>query len=204
MNVVFDLGGVLFHWQPHEIVARVLPEHAPTRQAADRWVIDIFQGYGGDWGEFDRGTLAPAALAERIACRTGLGVAQARAVIDAVPGALVPMAATVSLLEPLRRRGSALFFLSNMPEPYARHLEATHDFLGLFRRGVFSARVQLIKPEPAIFAHAAEHFGVDPAQTLFIDDLASNIEAARAAGWQGLHFHSPRQCEAELVRRGLL
>jgi putative hydrolase of the HAD superfamily len=204
MNVVFDLGGVLFHWLPHEIVAQVLPEHAPTREAADRWVADIFEGYGGDWGEFDRGVLAPAELAERIARRTGLSAAQARAVIDAVPAALVPIDGSVSLLKRLHRRGHPLFYLSNMPQPYALHLEATHDFLGLFRRGVFSARARLIKPEPAIFAHAAGSFGVPAARIFFIDDVASNVRAAQAAGWQALHFQSPRQCEAELLRRGLL
>ena len=204
MNLVFDLGGVLLHWQPHEIVAAVLPDLAPTRAAADRLVRNIFQGYGGDWGEFDRGTLAAAPLAQRIARRAGIGVAQARAAIEAVPAALVPMAATVGLLERLHRHGCALFFLSNMPEPYARHLEATHDFLGLFRRGLFSADVRMIKPEPAIFAYAAECFGVEPAQTLFIDDLQPNIEAALAAGWQVLHFHNAQQCEGELMARGLL
>ena len=204
MNIVFDFGGVLFDWLPQEIVAQVLPEHAPTREAADRWVADIFEGYAGDWGEFDRGVLAPAELAERIARRTGLSAAQARAVIDAVPAALVPIDASVSLLKRLHRRGHPLFFLSNMPQPYALHLEATHDFLSLFRHGVFSARVQLIKPEPAIFAFAAESFGVQAAQALFIDDVAANVRAAQDAGWQALHFRSPQQCEAELAQRGLL
>ncbi len=204
MNLVFDFGGVLLHWQPHEIVARVLPDLAPTRAAADRLVADIFQAYGGDWGEFDRGTLGPAPLVDRIARRTGLSAAQARAVIDAVPRALVPIEASVRLLERLHQRGAALFFLSNMPAPYARHLEAAHGFVGLFRRGVFSGDVQLIKPEPAIFAHAAEAFDVVPAQTLFIDDLAPNVDAARGAGWQALRFQSAAQCEVELVARGLL
>lgn len=204
MNLVFDFGGVLFHWQPHEIVAGVLPELAPNRAAADRLVNDIFQGFGGDWGEFDRGTLEAAPLATRIAGRTGLSVSQARAVIDAVPDALTPIAETVRLLKRLNQRGRALYFLSNMPRPYARHLETAHDFLGLFRRGVFSADVQLIKPEPAIFAHAARHLGLASGPTLFIDDLAPNIQAARAAGWQALHFQSPRQCEAELAVLGLL
>lgn len=204
MNLVFDFGGVLFHWQPHEIVASVLPELAPTRAAADRWVGDIFQGFGGDWGEFDRGTLDAAPLAERIARRTGLSARQARAVIDAVPEALTPIAETVGLIERLSRRGRALYFLSNMPRPYARHLEATHGFLGLFQRGVFSADVQLIKPEPAIFAHAVQHLGLADGPTLFIDDLLPNVEAARAQGWQGLHFRDPRQCEAELAALGLL
>ncbi len=204
LNLVFDFGGVLFHWRPHEIVQQVLPELAPTRAAADRWVLDIFQGYGGDWGEFDRGTLAAAPLAERIARRTGLRVAQARAVIDAVPHALTPMVASVALLERLHQRGSALFYLSNMPGAYARHLQATHAFIGLFRRGLFSADVRLIKPEPAIFAHAAATFGIEPAQTLFIDDVVANVDAARVAGWQALHFQNSQQCEAALLQRGLL
>jgi putative hydrolase of the HAD superfamily len=62
VNVVFDFGGVLFRWQPHEFIARLLPEHAPTPQAAQTLVAAFFQGYEGDWGEFDRGTVAPDAL----------------------------------------------------------------------------------------------------------------------------------------------
>ena len=77
-------------------------------------------------------------------------------------------------------------------------------FLGLFRAGVFSARVQLIKPEAAIFEHAQAAFGIDPGHTLFIDDLVRNAQAARAAGWQAMHFESPAQCRAALCARGLL
>ena len=204
MNIVFDFGGVLFHWQPHEFIARLLPQHAPDAPAAHALVGEFFQGYGGDWGEFDRGTVEPGPLAERIARRTGLTLAEVRQVMDAVPGELQPIPGTVALLRRLHARGHALHFLSNMPAPYADHLEATHDFLSLFRSGVFSARVQLIKPEAAIFAHAQQAFGVEGADTLFIDDLAHNIEAAQQAGWQGLHFQDPAQCELELNRRGLL
>ena len=205
MNLVFDFGGVLFHWQPHAIVAAALPELTPSRAAADRLVADIFQGYGGDWGEFDRGAVAVDVLAQRIARRVpAVSAAQARAVIDAVPAALLPIAGTVALLQQLHARGHALYFLSNMPEPYARHLEATHHFLRLFRRGVFSARVKMIKPEPAIFEHAAEAFGIVPAHSLFIDDMARNVAAAQVAGWQAFQFSDPAQCEAELSRRALL
>lgn len=204
MNIVFDFGGVLFQWQPHVFIARLLPQHAPDAAAADALVGEFFQNYRGDWGEFDRGTVAPGPLAERIARRTGLTQAEVRLVMDAVPGELQPIPGTVALLRRLHARGHALHFLSNMPAPYADHLEATHDFIGLFRSGVFSARVQLIKPEAAIFAHAQQAFGIEPAHTLFIDDVAHNIEAAQQAGWQGLHFRDPAQCETELNRRGLL
>ncbi len=202
--VVFDFACVLFHWKPPELLARLLPHRVPDEAAAHRLVEDIFQGYGGDWGDFDRGTVEPGPLAERIAARTGLTVAEVRRVIDGVPGELQPIHGTVDLLARLHAQGRPLFFLSNMPEPYAQHLEATHDFLGLFRAGVFSARAKLCKPEPAIFAHCVREFAIDPAQTVFIDDVAYNVAAARAAGWRAVQFVDPAQCAQALRDEGLL
>ena len=204
MNIVFDFGKVLFEWQPHALLARLLPHRAPDDAAAHAFVAEFFEGFGGDWGEFDRGMVEPDVLAERIARRTGLRLDEARAVIDAVPHALEPMAGMPALLERLGAAGHALYFLSNMPAPYADHLEANHAFLSLFRAGVFSARVKLIKPDPEIFAHATDAFGVDPADTLFIDDVQKNVDAARDAGWQAIRFDSAAQCAAELERLGVL
>jgi putative hydrolase of the HAD superfamily len=204
VNVVFDFAGVLFHWQPPELLSRLLPQRTPDEAAALRLVDDIFQGYTGDWGDFDRGTVEPDELALRIARRTGLSVDETRRVIDGVPAELTPIAGTVALLHELHAAGRPLYYLSNMPEPYAQHLEATHDFLGLFRDGVFSARANLCKPEPAIFEHCESRFGLDPARTLFIDDVAGNVAAARAAGWRALHFIDPAQCAAALRAEGVL
>ena len=204
MNIVFDFGGVLFRWEPRAFLARTLPHRTTTPEATAALVAAVFQGYGGEWGEFDRGRIEPGPLAERIAARTGLPVQELHTILAGVPAELAPIDGTVALLRRLHAGGSPLYYLSNMPEPYAQHLERTHAFLGLFRRGVFSSRVSLIKPEPAIFDHAAQHFGIDPAHTLFIDDHADNIVAARAAGWQALHFRDPAQCEAALVELGLL
>jgi putative hydrolase of the HAD superfamily len=204
VNVVFDFGGVLFRWQPQDFLARLLPEYAPNSQAAQALVADFFEGFEGDWGEFDRGTVEPEALAERIAARTGLPVDGVLRVVDAVPAELKPLPGGVDLLQRLHARGWPLYYLSNMPLPYAAHLESQYGFVRLFRAGVFSSRVQMIKPEPQIFAHAARVFDCEPAQTLFIDDAQRNVHAARAAGWQALHFRDAAQCEVELVARGLL
>jgi putative hydrolase of the HAD superfamily len=203
MNVVFDFGGVLFNWCPPELLARLLPEHAPTAEAAQRLADRFFQGYTGDWGDFDRGTVEPGPLAERIAARTGLRVDETRRVIEGVPAELTPIPGTVELLRSLHAQGRALYFLSNMPEPYAQHLEATHDFLGLFRDGVFSARAGLCKPEPEIYAHCVRSFEIDPARTVFIDDIAHNVDAARAAGWKAIRFVDPAQCEEALRAEGV-
>jgi putative hydrolase of the HAD superfamily len=204
LKLVFDFAGVLFHWQPVHLLQRELPHRAGDEDAARALAEAIFQGYGGDWADFDRGTVEPAALVGRIAARTGLPPQDVRTVIEAVPRELQPLPQTVALLERLRARGHPLYYLSNMPEPYARHLETAHACVGWFADGVISARVGCIKPEPAIFALAARRFGAAPAELLFVDDIAANVEAARHAGWQALQFVDAAQCADALAARGWL
>lgn len=204
MNVVFDFGGVLFHWKPDELLARLIPQRAATPEAARALVDLFFEGYRGDWGEFDRGTVEAQELATRIARRTGLGLDEIHSVIAAVPDELAPLPGTVELLHRLHGAGTPLYYLSNMPAPYAQHLERTHHFLGLFRGGVFSSRVGMIKPESAIFEHAASLLGLAPADTLFIDDVQHNVDAARAAGWRAIPFVDAPRLEVELRDLGLL
>jgi putative hydrolase of the HAD superfamily len=201
-HIVFDFGGVVFQWRPHEVLRRTLPHRVVDEAAAHQLVADFFQNYSGDWGSFDRGTIEIPELAPRIAERLGFELGEVRAVIDAIPGELEAQADTVELLHRLHDRGHRLYFLSNMPEPYAVHLESTHEFFSRFTDGVFSSRVKLIKPEPEIFEVATRRFGIEPSQTVFIDDMAKNVEIARAHGWHAIQFLNARQVEAEIEALG--
>lgn len=202
--IVFDLGAVVVRWRPAVLLSTVLPHRVPTPEAAEPWVQAVFQDYGGDWGEFDRGTVTVPQLVERIAARTGLEPAEVLRIVEAVPAELQPLPGTVALIERLRDTGQRLLFLSNMPAPYADHLESAHPFPRWFDGGVFSARVNLIKPDPAIFLHLAEQHALQPERTFFIDDSPRNVAAARALGWQAHRFVDAASLEADLRARGLL
>ena len=204
MNFVFDFGGVLFHWQPASMLQRELPDMAPDADRAAHWVAQIFQSYGGDWGDFDRGTVGTAELVQRIARRTGLSETDVRQVVAAVPRELQPLPDSVALLRRLHEAGRGLHYLSNMPAPIAAHLQDTHQFLRWFSSGVFSSHVHHNKPEPAIFEIAAQRFGHPVHELLFLDDHLPNVMAARALGWNALQFKNAAQAEAELRAAGWL
>ncbi|MDE2371709.1 MAG: HAD family phosphatase [Burkholderiales bacterium] len=201
-TIVFDFGGVLFEWRPAKLLQRALPQHAIDEASAAVWARRFFQDYQGDWGEFDRGRLDIDTLVPRIVARTGLEAAEVHGVIAAIADELQPRGDTVALLRRLHGAGRPLHFLSNMPAPYADHLDATHDFLGCFASGVYSGRVGMVKPEPAIFELAAQRFGAPAADLVFLDDHEPNVTAARACGWQALHFTDAARAEAELRERG--
>ena len=70
----------------------------------------------------------------------------------------------------------------------------------------FSSRIasaSMVKPEPAIFHHAATTFGIVPRESVFIDDFALNVKAAKTLGWNAIHFLSAAQCDADLAKLGL-
>jgi putative hydrolase of the HAD superfamily len=203
LRIVFDFGGVLFHWQPLQLVRRFLPRHAVDDDASRALVASVFQGFGGDWTQFDRGVLGAGDLVHRIAARTGLDAASVAALVDGVPPSLTPNPGTVDLLLRLHAAGMPLHFLSNMPAPYAEHLDRTHpELMRCFASGVYSSHVRLVKPEAELFQLASRRFAAPPERLVLIDDIAANVEAARAHGWKAVQFSDARSAEHALRANG--
>ena len=68
----------------------------------------------------------------------------------------------------------------------------------MFDAIVISGEVGMRKPEPDIFAHVLARLGVRAAQTVFVDDLTHNVQAAEALGLIGVHHTSYDTTAAEL------
>lgn len=200
-NVVFDFGAVLFTWQPGVLIKTHFPEHAVTPEKTAELAQAVF-GHA-DWHNFDRGVLSAETVSQRTAARLGLHEPALLALVEGIAEHLQPMHDTLALLAELRELRQQtpalrLYFLSNMPTPYARVLERKHAFLDWFDGGIFSGDVQLIKPETEIYSLLETRYALEPAHTLFIDDLATNVACAVARGWRGIRFESAAQLRADL------
>jgi FMN phosphatase YigB (HAD superfamily) len=205
--VIFDFGAVLFRWQPAALLQQVVPELAPDDAAARALAASIFQSFTphSDWARFDLGLIDAGALAQSVAGRIGLKVQTVAWVIEAAGHHLVALPTSVELMRALKAEGHRLFYLSNMPLPYAERLQRDNPFIGDFDDGIFSSRVGLMKPWPAIFELAQRRFQLEAGpQTIFLDDHAGNVAAGAKQGWQGLHFVDAAQAERELRQRGWL
>ncbi|MFP8780990.1 HAD family hydrolase [Hydrogenophaga sp. RWCD_12] len=205
-TVVFDLGGVVFNWQPTVLLRQALPARAVDESSAQHWVREIFQTFDpdGNWAQFDLGNAESEVLAQRIARRTGLEEGEVMAVIDGLAPHMHVKDDTVALIHDLKTAGHRLVYLSNMPHGLSHWIEDDHPFADWFEDGIFSARVALMKPDPAIFRLTVERLGVRDPAPVFIDDAQRNIDAACALGWRGIRFETARQVGDQLVRLGLL
>jgi putative hydrolase of the HAD superfamily len=97
--------------------------------------------------------------------------------------AMTPVPDTLRALRVADELGTASL-LSNNPmifhDCFAELAPEAASVLG--PRTLVSAMLGARKPEPAVFATALERYDADPADALFVDDSAGNVEGARAAG----------------------
>lgn len=204
MNFVFDFGAVLFTWKPVDLMAQTFPQRAGTPQASAALAHAMFAH--ADWNGFDQGVLDMDVLIARTAERLELNGEVLHELVAHIGERLQPMAETVALLErlhALRAQHPALrlYYLSNMPRPYARALERRHAFLQWFDGGIFSSDVLHIKPDPTIYQLLQSRYALQPAHTLFIDDLQANVLAAQGQGWHAVQFESADQLQAHVSAR---
>jgi putative hydrolase of the HAD superfamily len=77
--------------------------------------------------------------------------------------------------------------LSNATQRLDSVLRDFHKIDGLFKVIVNSSRVGMAKPDVRIYHLAAERMGVEPSACVHIDDEELNVQAARRAGFYGIH-----------------
>jgi 2-haloacid dehalogenase len=195
--VVWDFGGVLTDWDPVHLYRKVIAdeaerEHFLTVVCSRDWHVQ--HDAGVPFAE----TL-PALRAQHPEHAASIDVYLER-YVEMVGGAIP---GTTELVEELRELGVPQYGLTNMPsEPWPAIREAWPVLAGL--DGVLvSGAERLVKPDPAIFELLADRFGLDPARTVFIDDVERNAAGAEACGFRALVFTDAATLRRDLRDLGL-
>ena len=194
MDVVFDLGGVVFRWQPDAIIRSVFADSGSQSLAR----TGIFQHK--DWVELDRGSIALDQAIERAEARTGLPRKKIERLFQAVPRHLTPIEETFELIRDVKNSNNRLYILSNMHVASIAYLESQHNVFDLFDGAVISCRVQKVKPDVNIYEHLLNKYQLDTVETVFVDDMPENLEAASSIGIQTIRFLDPSQCRRALEK----
>jgi len=193
MNIVFDLGGVVFNWQPDAMISRVF-EDSETQDLVRAEILEH-----ADWVELDRGTLVLDHAIDRGASRTGLPRQDIERLFNEVPRSLTPIQETIELIRSIWVSDNKLFILSNMQFASIAYLEKKHQIWEMFDGIVISCRIQKVKPDIDIYEHLLTVHQLKPTETVFIDDMSENLAAASSIGIRTIKFENPSQCRQELV-----
>lgn len=181
-NIIFDMGGVLLHYNPPHFVD-LLPLSAEDKALLLREVFNTVE-----WIRMDRGTIeegeALAAMKKRLPERLHGEVLR---LMNWWELELRPVDGMEELLAELKELGYGLYLLSNatvrQPEyfdriPASRYLDGR----------LVSAFYRLLKPQQEIFETMLQKFSLQAEECFFVDDSCANVEGAYCAGIAGAVF----------------
>lgn len=194
---VFDLGGVLIHWDPRLLYRKLLPTEAEVEQFLSTVCTPEWNAQQDAGRPLDEGV---AELVGRFPDQAVL----IEAWRDRLAEMVLPIGDSVELLRELRERDVPLYVLSNWGTDEFEAIRSLFPFLGWFSGILISGSVGLLKPDPQIFALLVRQHRLRPAEVAFIDDHPPNVAAAHQLGFQSVLFSSPADLRGQLGRLGLL
>jgi 2-haloacid dehalogenase len=196
--VVFDVGGVLLDWNPEYLYRRLIADEGErrwflTEVCSPEW--NSAQDAGRSWAD------AISELSARFPEHRALIKAYDERWEEMVAG---PIEDSVVVLEDLRSSGVPTYALTNFSAEKWALAKNRWDFLDGFDGEVVSGVVGVTKPHPEIYQILLDRYRLEPPLTLYTDDLAKNVEAARYLGIAAELFVDASTLRRQLIDRGVL
>ncbi|MDZ4711009.1 MAG: HAD-IA family hydrolase [bacterium] len=92
-----------------------------------------------------------------------------------------------------------LFMLSNVDASHINFIDNNFPYVKYIKKRILSYKVKCIKPEKKIYRHLIQKFGLNPEESLFIDDLKTNILGAKSFGFNTIHYTSHKRFQKEFA-----
>ena len=182
-NLVFDFGNVLVRYEPEYMVSQYVSDPDDKRLLAEVLFDRLY------WDALDEGTITDEEVVrfscERLPERLH---SVCREIYYNWGRHLPEMPGMWELVRRVKREyGMRIYLLSNIGSLFAsfEHLFPIFDEM---EDRIFSALVGHVKPNRDMFEYLIERTGIDPSETLFIDDARRNIDGASAVGIKGYLF----------------
>lgn len=181
-NIVFDMGRVMIDYEVRVFYERFGIEQSDRRLLTEEIFTSI------EWIQMDRGLLDEEDALEIWRRRLPKRLhEQMRKMVLCWNEPIMPIEGMAQLVKELKENGYNIYLLSNATR---RQHEYWPDIPGneYFDDTLISADVKLVKPQPEIFEAAYRKFGIQPEESLFVDDNQANAEASCLTGMKAFVF----------------
>lgn len=197
-TAVFDVGKVLFEWDPRHLFAKLITdkdelEYFVTVIVTPKWHF-----------QHDAGRALDDMVAERVAEFPEYAAwiaAYSNRFNETIPG---PVTGSLEIVQELAERDVPLFAITNFGAEFWDMFRPTQPIFDRFHDIIVSGVEKLVKPDPAIYMLALQRFGLKSGEAIFIDDNHDNVISARENGFVAHHFTDADSLRRELIAIDLL
>ena len=196
-NIVFDFGGVLVDWNPRYLYDKYFGDEQQAQ-----WFLDNICLYS--WNlQMDGGKPFAEGVAELQAehpeWAEAIGIYHTRWV-EMMGG---EVEGTADVLRRLKEKGYGIYGLTNWSAETFPMIRDTYSVFGEFDGIVVSGEEHLLKPNAAIYHCLFERYNLQPEESIFIDDNADNVAAAKAVGMESVRFTDAATLVQQLAEFGI-
>ena len=197
-TIIFDMGNVLIDFRWEALFHEMGLEGERFARMAEATVLDPV------WNEFDRGIWTDEMMQDAFIKNAPELEKEIRQMMtDYFPGLLRKFDYTDEWMDSLKAKGYKLYILSNFSGKAFRDCAGELDYVSKADGAVISYKVNMIKPDPGIYRYLLDTYNINPAEAVFIDDNADNIEAAGKFGINTILFTDKESADRELIRLGV-
>lgn len=157
---------------------------------------DIFNSH--EWLLIDNGNLTPEEAIHKISRKSSLKMPEIVHIFNKRTDIMFPLESNVRLLPELKEKGFKLYYLSNFPLDIFDEIKNGYPFFRYFDGGLISAEVKHSKPDVRFYKILFEKYGIKPEESLYIDDIESNVKAAEFLGMKVIHLTEEESLEEKL------
>ena len=203
--VIFDLGGVVLG-SPLHAIAAFEQRHSIPNNTINRWVAR--SAPDGAWHRLERGELSMGSEFYRDFDQEleALGHSvSSEEMMARVSEISKPRPEMLKAIKRLRAANFTVAALTNnwSAEDTAREVDESNGYRRSDLKQCFdlffeSAVLGMRKPDPRIYHHTCEQLGVTFQEAIFLDDIGTNLKAARALGMHTIKVDDPRTAIAEI------
>ena len=195
--VMFDFGGAISS-SPFEAFSRLETEHGLP--AGFIRTVNATNPHDNAWARLERGELGvdafgPAWAAEARALGHDI---DGRLVLERLGGEIRPQ--MVEAIKTCRATYRTACLTNNFATAESVLSEEVAAVYALFDAVLESRVLGIRKPDPRFYELACASVGVEPNESVFLDDLGVNLKPARALGMHTIKVTDPDQALAELER----
>jgi putative hydrolase of the HAD superfamily len=196
--LLFDIGRVVLDLDFNKVVARWAGHAGCTpAELASRFVVDE------SFKHHEVGRIDDAAFFRNLRTSLGIDITDEQFLEGWNAIFAGEMPGIAQLLANAADR-VPLYALSNTnPAHVAYFSKAYSDVLGHFSEIFLSSTIGLRKPDAEAYDHVVKAIGVPASRILFFDDVAANIEGARARGLAAVHVTSTDDVAKALTALGI-
>ncbi len=176
-NIIFDLGNVLVNVEYERFIEKLV-----NRGVSRDTYGNFFKGGSYRVLGYESGEITSEEFITK--CLEGLKLDMKRSeYADAFNDMFSEIKPMSRLLRKLKEENKyRLFLLSNTSPLHFEYIKQKYEYVNLLEKFALSYELKCLKPDDIIYERTINHLGVIPEESIFIDDLQENCDAAGKHG----------------------